>query len=122
MAAGQASIRGDLLQLGQRSRSSTTRAAVRGALFGGVGEVIGRARGPWPVDTGFSRDQLDVEQDPPLTVHAVGRAPYTTKIVTRGGVRPWLEYVVEPLRQFAREDLPKMIADRLVKAMRSRVR
>lgn len=122
MAAGRASIRGDLLTLGQRARSPATQAAIRAALLEGVAEVVEAARVRWPVDTGYSRDQLGVEQDPPMTVHAVGRAEYTTHIVTRAGIRPWREYIVEPLRKFARDELPKRIADRLTKALSARSR
>lgn len=120
MARARATIRGDLLTLGQRSRNPAARRAVREALSAGIGEVVEQARGPWPVRTGYSRAELGVEERGTTTVAAVGNAPYTTDIVTRGGVRPWLEYVVEPLRRFARDQLPRMIADRLLRALRSR--
>lgn len=116
MAQGKHAVPGNLATLPQRARSPRVLSAVRDELFRGVAGVVERARPRWPVDTGFSRDELGVEQEPPLTVHAVGRAPYTTSIVSRG-VEPWREYIVEPLLDLARRELPRRIADRILKAM-----
>ncbi len=110
------SVRGSILTLGERAKAAAHKAAQR-VLLRATEAVVEQERGRWPRDSGESASGLDVE----LTqrgVRVVGRARYTTAIVSRGR-RPWRDLVTR-LDIAVRAEIPRAAAREIVDALRRR--
>jgi hypothetical protein len=114
-------LRGSILTLASRAREAG-RAAAQEVLDKVVRGVVEEARSRWPRDTGASAAALGVEQRGDTKVAAVGRADYTTIIVSRlrgHARRPWQGLVVLQLDRALQRGT---LGTKLAKAISSRLR
>ena len=110
-------LKGNLLQLRARA-APAGQQAVRRVLGAEVSAIVERARGRWPVDTGRSRRELQIEPAPDrgrgILRFRIKATRYSPHIVSRG-VRPWRDYIQRPLAALIR-DIPGTLARAMVRA------
>jgi len=110
-------IRGSITTLVERAKARWPRA-IQDALRVEVDRVVEQERKRWPVKTGESAKRLGTELGAGTQVRAVGRADYTTAIVSRRR-RPWL-LLVEAVRRRAVRQIPRAIGRAALRALRVR--
>lgn len=105
-------LKGSLATLGQRAETAAPTVATQVIREAAAG-VVAKAKGPWPVKSGRSKEALGVQPIPNGARIETDEVDYAVQIVSHG-VRPWDAYVLQPMLVLARDVIPQEIGRRLI--------
>ena len=106
-------LRGGMVSLAKRAKA-VARETTQAVLLRATRAVVEAERGRWPRDSGQSAAQLAVERTGD-GVRIIGRARYTTAIVSRGR-RPWYDLVAR-LDLAVRREIPRAAGTELLRKL-----